>query len=390
MAGVRFFFTVLFVFVTATVQGQTPTGLLRLPTIETVRPAAERDWERIGVRTSELRFLERVHREELFDAHHVAYKSQDFGQTGFLATPPIEWDEEEPEEALSIYPAIILAHGSERGVTAPFREIVYEFARRGYVVMAPSFRGHSGIEGRSQGAKEYAKGEVLDLLQAAQLVRKLPYVNSLRMAILGFDHGASVTVQAIVRSNIFQAAVAVSPVLFSGSPDFSFAGMRKLRSVYQREHGRDLTELQLMRELRRRDSFRNANHFYTPLLLITHDGDTAYNDQQRFVGFLQENGQEAYMQSFGGAFPGFLTVADNPTRPPSWLQIRDRAWTTLFDFVETRIPGGMEELEEELIEENDENARNRRLDAGFASRQAPRRSLSEASPEDSRRQLPAR
>ena len=91
-------------------------------------------------------------------------------------------------------------------MTAPFREIVYEFARRGYVTMAPSFRGHSGIEGDSQGVKEYAKGEVIDLLQAAQLVRKLPYVNSLRIAVVGFDHGASVALQAAARSNIFQAA----------------------------------------------------------------------------------------------------------------------------------------------------------------------------------------
>ncbi len=294
--------------------------------------------------------LERVHREELLDARHVAYKSQDFGQTGLLATPPIEWDKRYPEKALTIYPAIILAHGSDRGVTEPFREIVYEFARRGYVVMAPSFRGHSGIEGISQGAKEYAKGEVLDLLQAAQLVRKLPYVDSLRMAAVGFDHGASVTVQAAVRSNIFQAVVAVSPVLFSSSPDFSFAGIHRLRSVYLRDYGRDLTERELMRELRQRDSFRNIERFQTPLLLMTHDGDAAYSDQRRLVNLLRGNGKEAYIHSYGGVFPGFLTAADNGTRPAAWKETCNRAWVALFEFVETRISGGTEKIDEAVEE----------------------------------------
>ncbi len=396
MTGVRLFPAVFFLFVSGTVQGQTPTGLLHLPAAETIRPAAERDWERIGVRTSEIRLLERVHREESFDAHHVAYKSQDFGQTGLLATPPIEWDEQDPEKALTVYPAIILAHGSERGVTEPFRQIAYAFARRGYVVMAPSFRGHGGIEGISQGVKEYAKGEVLDLLQSAQLVRKLAYVDSLRMAVVGFDHGASVTVQAAVRSNIFQAVVAVSPVLFSASPAFSFAGIHRLRSVYRRDYGRDLTERQLMRELQQRDSFRTMQRFQTPFLLLTHDGDAAYNDQQRFVNLLRENGKEAYLHSYGGVFSGFLTAADNGLRPPAWQETCDRAWTALFDFVEKLVPGGtLEQLDEadgEPPREGADSAQSRLGvgSAGFASDRGPRRSSSGVSAADSRRRLPAR
>lgn len=392
MTGVRFFPASLSLLAAAAVQGQTPAGLLHLPAVETIRPSAERDWARIGIRTSEIRRLERVLREEAFDAHYVAYKSQDFGQTGLLAAPPIEWDKKDPEKALTVYPAIVLAHGSERGVTEPFREIVYEFARRGYVAMAPSFRGHRGVEGISQGAKEYAKGEVLDLLQAAQLMRKLPYVNSLRMAVVGFDHGASVTVQAAGRSNIFQAAVAVSPALFSGSPDFSFAGMHRLRSIYRREHGRDLSERELMRELRQRDAFRLIRRFQTPLLLLTHDGDAAYNDQRRFVDLLRKNEKEAYLHSYGGVFPGFLTAADDGTRPPLWAETCDRAWTALFDFIETRIPGGAEEYPEEAAKEEEDSGRNAPApgSADSASDRDPRRNSYAAAAADPRRQLPAR
>jgi dienelactone hydrolase len=331
----------------ATLHAQTPPGLLNLPATDAIQSSADRNWDRIYVPSSSLLLLERVHREASFDAHHVAFKSQDFSQLGLLAFPKIKWDKEDPEEALTIYPAIVVAHGSENGVTQPYREIVYEFARRGYVVIAPSFRGHMGIEGRSQGTKEYAKGELLDLLQATQLVRKLPYVNSLRMAIVSFDHGASVAMQAVARSNIFQAAIAVSPVLFSGSPNFSFAGIHRLRSIYLRDYGRNLTEWQLMRELQLRDSFRNVKRFQTPLLLMTHDGDAAYNDQRRYVELLKEQGKEAYIRGYGGVFPGFMTAADNGARPASWRETRDLAWTTLFEFVESRIPGGAEELEEE-------------------------------------------
>ena len=65
---------------------------------------AQTDWERLGVRTAEIRLLEPVLREESFAAHHAAFKSQDLGQTALLALPPIEWDKQNREKSADRVP----------------------------------------------------------------------------------------------------------------------------------------------------------------------------------------------------------------------------------------------------------------------------------------------
>ena len=204
----------------APLAAETPPGLLTL-TGESSTPPPERDWEKLGIREWELRELERFHRGDGYEGFHVAYKSLKLHMTGILTRPYIV-DEE------TRYPLIVLNHGSERGVSERYRAVALELARRGYVVVAPTFRGRGGLEGRSQGLVEYGKGEVIDLLQLAQLARKLKYVDPTRSGIIGEGHGATATLLAMERSNVFHAAVVVSPAVFSGMVE---NGVRRYGSV---------------------------------------------------------------------------------------------------------------------------------------------------------------
>jgi dienelactone hydrolase len=322
--------------VPASSPAQTPAGLQGAPPAATV-VVPERDWERLSIPGWELRQLERVHRGDGYEAFHIAYTlgstyaTNRVHLTGFLARPYIR-------DERTKYPAILLNHGGLQGVSAPYRAVALELARRGYVVLASSYRGQQGPEGRSQGLVEYAKGEVLDVLQLAELARSQRYIDTMRMGIVGYDHGAAITIQAIGRSNIFKAAVAISPLLFSGMPEYGYAGMRLLQQMSPQLFGRELSEYQLRRELLRRDTFRFLPRIGAPLLLIGSDQDPAHEDQLRFVSNLQSRGIEHRYLRFPGMPTDFMFSYDDGARPPRWGESRDEAWRAVFSFLEERVP----------------------------------------------------
>lgn len=308
---------------------QTPAGLL-LPAQESLTPPPERDWEKLGIRDWELRVLERFHRGGGHEGFHIAYKSVGLNITGVLTRPYIR-DEK------TKYPLIILNHGSTSGVSAPYREVALELARRGYVVLASTFRGQAGPEGQSEGIVEFAKGEVIDTLQLTQLGRKLEYVDTLRTGIVGFGHGATVTIQAIERSNVFRAAVAVSPPLFSGMAETGFIGMEILREKSEELFGRELPESVLIRELSARESFRNIPRIRTPLLLIASESDPSYLDQLRFVARLKERNTSHRFVEYPGMFPQLIPALSGGTQSDDWQVQRDAAWSELFGFLDEHV-----------------------------------------------------
>jgi len=312
---------------------ETPPGLLS-PEENSLTPPPERDWERLGIRESELRILERFHRGGGYEGFHVAYKSTGLDITGVLARPYI------PDED-TMFPAIILNHGSAGGVTAPYRAVALDLARRGYVVLASTYRGRAGPEGRSQGLVELAKGEVIDVLQLTQLARKLEYVDPRRVGIMGEGEGGAITLQAIERSNVFEAAVVISPPLFSGMAETGYAGLGYLRERSAQLFGREMPESALIRELYAREMFRDARRIRTPLLFITSNTDLNYPVQSRFVARLGEMGIDHRFLDYEGMFADFMTASNSPDRPSNWNQVRDEAWGEVFRFLAEHVePGG--------------------------------------------------
>lgn len=309
---------------------ETPAGLVKPPP-ETLTPPPERNWESLGIRESEIRVLERFHRGGGYEGFHIAYKCTGLNITGILTRPYIREDEEIK------YPVIILNHGSAAGVTASYRAVALDLARRGYVVLASTYRGRAGPEGRSEGSPEFAKGEVIDVLQLMALGRKLEYVDSLRMGVLGEGDGAAITLQTIERSNIFRAAVVVSPPVFSGMAENGYAGLAYLRERSQQVFGRELSDSELVRELLAREMFRNARRIRTPLLLITSNTDLNYQAQLQFVAELKKFSVEHRLLDYPAMFPDFMTAADNGERPPNWNEIRDTAWGEVFAFFDERL-----------------------------------------------------
>ena len=317
---------------------QTPPGLLNLGgEPDFITP--ERNWTRLGIRDWELRQLERFHRGNGYEGWNVAYKSLNLNMTGVLTRPYIR-DEE------TKFPMVVLNHGSRRGVDARYRAIALDLAHRGYVVLAPTFRGRAGPEGRSEGVIQIGRNEVIDLLQLAQLGRKLEYVDSQRMAIIGEGHGATATLLAIERSNVFRAAVIISPLIFSGLAEYGFAGINRLVSLQDELFGRRLDRTELVRELYARDMFRQARRIRTPMLFIHTESDPSYADQRRFLGELAGYDIRPRVLDFPGMFPDFMTTYDNGARPAIWPQEQDRAWSEVFAYLEEQMPPPPPEEEE--------------------------------------------
>ena len=309
---------------------ETPEGLLTLSP-EAIAPARERNWTRLGIPSYDITVLDRFHRGGGYEGFHIAYKLGNLHLTGILTRPYIR-DEQ------SKYPLVILNHGGANGVSGPYRAVALDLARRGYVVMATSFRGQGGIEGRSEGRREYAKGEVMDVLQLTQMARKQPYVDSLRMAIVGEDHGATVALLTIQRSNVYQAAVAISPDIFSAQPEYGLAGRNRLSEVWREIYGSELSQGQTIRELAARDVFRAVQRIKTPVMLVTGSSDPSYDEQAKFVAALRRAGTEARFLEFPGMFRGFMTAHDNGSRPGNWKESRESAWAQVFEFLAEKLP----------------------------------------------------
>jgi dipeptidyl aminopeptidase/acylaminoacyl peptidase len=326
---------VVAVFIAAAIAAETPPGLLTL-TEEPLIQSPDRNWKRLGIGTWEIRRLERVSRGDGVEGWNIGYQSSDLSIAGFLAQPIVEFDESGKPKAT--YPAIILCHGSSQGVTPAYREVAMEFARRGYVTAASSYRGQRGLAGQSEGSREYAKGEALDVMQLAQLVRKLEYVDSQRMAIWGQAEGGSIAAQVIGRSNIFGAAVLVAPALFSGMPDYRYAGLRRLASLTAQITGRQMSDGMLVRELRARDTFYNVAKIKASTLIIAPDNDPGAQELALWVAALRGVGVEHRLLPYPGMFPEFMTAADNGLRPPNWAESREAAWANTFNWIETYVP----------------------------------------------------
>jgi len=113
--------------------------------------------------------------------------------------------------------ALIWVHGGLHGDLdaehyAPFiQEAVVD---RGYVVIAPEYRGSTGYGQEHYDAIDYGGYEVDDVLTAVDYIKtSLPHVDPERLGMIGWSHGGFITLHSIFREqHTFQCAAAMVPV----------------------------------------------------------------------------------------------------------------------------------------------------------------------------------
>lgn len=110
--------------------------------------------------------------------------------------------------------AMVWVHGGVHGNWGinmfPF---VKEAVERGYVIIAPDYRGSTGYGQAHHQAIDYGGYEVDDVVSAADYLKTLPYVDPARLGIMGWSHGGYITLFSVFREKTaFAVGAAIVPV----------------------------------------------------------------------------------------------------------------------------------------------------------------------------------
>jgi dipeptidyl aminopeptidase/acylaminoacyl peptidase len=98
--------------------------------------------------------------------------------------------------------------------TENYWPFIVEAVERGYVVIAPEYRGSTGYGAAHHNAIDYGGYEVEDNITAHEWMKQnLPHVDPERVAMMGWSHGGYISLLAVMREqHPFAAAVANVPV----------------------------------------------------------------------------------------------------------------------------------------------------------------------------------
>ncbi len=132
-----------------------------------------------------------------------SYKSQDL-KIYALLTIPIG---DRPQNG---WPVIVFNHGyippDQYVTTERYITYVATFARNGYVVFKPDYRGNGQSEGQPEGAY-YSPAYAIDVLNAVSSIKKYKDTNPDRIGMWGHSMGGNITLRDLEISKDIKAAV---------------------------------------------------------------------------------------------------------------------------------------------------------------------------------------
>ena len=146
-----------------------------------------------------------------YDRYVVSYRSEGLKQYALLTVP-------QGARPATGWPAIIFNHGyippEVYRTTERYVAYVDGFARNGYVVFRPDYRGHGFSEGEARGA--YGNPDyTVDVLNGLASVKRLDYVDPNRIGMWGHSMGGYITLRAMVTDPSIKAGVIWAGVVAS-------------------------------------------------------------------------------------------------------------------------------------------------------------------------------
>ena len=182
---------------------------------------------------------------------------------------------------LRAHAALIWIHGGVHGDLDPsYFPFIKEAVDRGYVVLAPEYRGSTGYGQAHHEAIDYGGYEVEDCLTAVYYMKhEMPHVDPDRLGIIGWSHGGFIALHAVFRDQTsFQAAAALVPVtnlVFR----MSYKGPRYARTFSDQE--RIDGPVHERREIYiERSPLYHVDKLQTPLLVHVADNDQDVNSEE--------------------------------------------------------------------------------------------------------------
>ena len=240
--------------------------------------------------------------------------------------------------------ALVWVHGGVHGNwDQNYWPFIREAVERGYVVIAPEYRGSTGYGEAHHRAIDYGGYEVDDVMTAFQYARdNMPHVDPERIGIMGWSHGGYISLLSVFRDeHPFRAAAAIVPVtnlIFR----LSYKGPRYQRSFATQERVRGLP-------FEKRDIYVERSPYYhvhkleVPLLVhvATNDTDVDFEEASMLIWSLRAQKSDIaetkiYVDPTPGPSSGGHTFSrrvnretlqrdDSPEQIDSW----NRVWTFL-------------------------------------------------------------
>lgn len=238
--------------------------------------------------------------------------------------------------------AMIWVHGGVHGNWTPnYWPFIREAVERGYVVIAPDYRGSTGYGAEHHNAIDYGGYEVDDAMSAYDyIVANLPHVDPERVGMMGWSHGGFITLHSLFRDeHPFAAGAAIVPVtnlIFR----LSYKGPRYQRSFATMERVQGLP-FERREEYVARSPFYHVDKLEVPLLVhvATNDMDVNFEEASMLIWALRAQKPELsetkiyedpdpWGGSVGHAFSRrvdneTLERVDSPAQIDSW----NRVWT---------------------------------------------------------------
>ena len=241
--------------------------------------------------------------------------------------------------------AMVWVHGGVHGnwglAMFPF---VKEAVARGYVIIAPEYRGSTGYGEAHHQAIDYGGYEIDDSMSAVDYLKTLPHVDPARLGVMGWSHGDYITLFSVFRDKTpFVVAAAIVPVMnLVFRLSYKGPGYQASFSTQKRIGGLPFEKPDLYIE---RSPLYHVDKLQVPLLVhvATNDTDVNFVENQQIVDALRSRKPQLaetkiYVDPPPGATGGGHTFSrrvdrqtlqrqDSPEQIDSW----NRTWA-FFDW----------------------------------------------------------
>jgi dipeptidyl aminopeptidase/acylaminoacyl peptidase len=179
-----------------------------------------------------------------------------------------------PRDTARRYPLVLMVHGGIHGdFDDGFVPYIRSLVHRGYVVIAPEYRGSTGYGPAHYDAIDYGGKEVEDVIAARAFAGALlPFADTSRTAIMGWSHGGFITLHSILRRpELFKVAIAHVPV--ADLPTRIRTHSEAYHRLFVNQKGFGARLEQDPRPYIERSPIAHVRRLRTPLLVLAADND---------------------------------------------------------------------------------------------------------------------
>jgi dipeptidyl aminopeptidase/acylaminoacyl peptidase len=240
-------------------------------------------------------------------------------------------------------PALVWVHENIRGhLYEHYVAYVREATARGYVVIAPEYRGSIGYGRTVYDAIDYGGAEVDDVVTAISVLsERYPQADPARVGIIGWSHGGMIALLAILREPLaFKAAATVAPVI-NLFHRLAWKGDQLRRAIDpQNRLGGPPSERQDV--YRERSPLFQIDRLQIPLLVHLADNDTDVNIEEgmQLVDALRArkpglSETKVYRSPPGGHL--FDRLVDPKTWVPRDTADQRDSWSRIWTFLERQL-----------------------------------------------------